>query len=218
VFSGKPVFIFQKFVLDKTDVKRIHRMRNVGIFVFDDTELLDFAGPFEVFSVTSELHNFTMFNTFTFSEKGGAIRSINGMKILSNYSIHTCPAIDILVIPGGAGTKEILDQPELLQLIHACFLKSEITFSVCSGARILGKIGLLDNCEFTTHHDVIGDILKIAPKAIANAEKRFIDNGKIMTSGGISAGINLSLHIVEKIYGKSVREETARYMEYGNWR
>lgn len=90
--------------------------------------------------------------------------------------------------------------------------------TVCSGARILGILGLLDSLETTTHHEVFEHLKEIAPKAIINKNKRFIDNGKIMTSGGISAGIDLSLHIVKKLYGEEIANKTIRYLEYGDWR
>jgi transcriptional regulator GlxA family with amidase domain len=192
-------------------------MKNVGIFLFENIELLDFAGPFEVFSVTNELNNFKLFNTFTVTRNENPVRSVNGLKIIPDYSIENSPKIDILIIPGGVGTKALLPDKSLLDWIFSQYQQSEITFSVCSGARVLAKLGLLDNAEFITHHEVIGDVLEIAPKAIVNKDRRFIDNGKLMTSAGISAGIDLSLYIVEKICGKEIRNKTVQYMEYGDW-
>lgn len=191
-------------------------MKTIGILLFDDVELLDFAGPYEVFSVANELNNFGLFNVFTISETGKAIRSVHGMKVLPDYSISNCPAIDILLIPGGEGTKKVIGNALLLEWIQAVCEKSEITFSVCSGARVLARLGLLDNLEFATHHLVIDDVLSIASNARINTQKRFVDNGKIMTSAGISAGIDLALNILEKLYGRPVKEMTMAYMEYNN--
>ncbi len=89
---------------------------------------------------------------------------------------------------------------------------------MCTGARILGRLGFLDGIESVTHHEAIQELKEIAPAAIIDPGKRFIDAGKIMTSGGISAGIDLSLHVVEKKFGSEVRERTVEYMEYGSWR
>ena len=189
-------------------------MKTIGILLFEDVELLDFAGPYEVFSVANELNDFRLFNVFTISEAGQAIRSIHGMRVLPDYSIYNCPAIDILLIPGGDGTQKVIDNSLLMEWILAAFKKSEITFSVCSGARVLAKLGLLDTSEFATHHLVIDDVLSLASGACINSEKRFVDNGRIMTSAGISAGIDLALHIVEKLCGRLVREKTVTYMEY----
>jgi transcriptional regulator GlxA family with amidase domain len=192
-------------------------MRNIGILIFENIELLDFVGPFEVFSVANELNGLKLCNTFTISETNEPIKSVNGLKIIPDYSVKNCPEIDVLVIPGGIGTKKLLDNKELLDWIYHKYKKSEITFSICSGARILGKLGLLDSKEFITHHEVIDDVLEIAPKSIINNGKRFIDNGKIMTSAGITAGIDLSLYIIEKLYSKTHMIDIINYMEYGDW-
>jgi transcriptional regulator GlxA family with amidase domain len=193
-------------------------MLNVGIFLFNEVEVMDFAGPFEVFSVTSELNDYRLLKVFTISQDGDLIASVNNLKVQPDYSFSTHPKIDILIIPGGVGTKILLNNTDVLSWIKKNYEKSQITFSVCSGARLLGKIDVLDRKESTTHHEVIDHLKEIAPKAIINENKRFIDNGKIMTSAGISAGIDLSLYVVEKLFGKEVREKTSRYMEYGDWK
>ena len=193
-------------------------MIHVGIFLFDDVEVLDFAGPFEVFSVTSELNDDQLLKVFTVSKDGQQITAVNGLKVQPDYSFENHPDIDILVIPGGVGTRKGMDDPQVLEWVNHTYSRSTLTFSVCSGARILGKLGLLDGLDSVTHHEVIAHLKEIAPKTFVKAGERFIDNGKIMTSGGISAGIDLSLYIVEKQFGKEVKNKTVRYMEYGNWR
>ena len=188
-------------------------MKTIGILLFDDIELLDFAGPYEVFSVANELSGFGLFRVITLSESGKAIRSVHGMQLVPDHSIHDTPALDILVIPGGDGTKAVIKNQQLMHWILDAYKKSEITFTVCSGARIPALLGLLDNQEFTTHHGVVVDVLAIAPKAIFR-EKRFVDNGKMMTAAGISAGIDLSLYILGKLHGQEIMEKTISYMEY----
>lgn len=192
-------------------------MVNVGIYIFDDVELLDFAGPYEVFSVTKDLNNNDLFNVFTITQYGTTIRSVNGLSVNPDYSFDNHPEIQILVIPGGDGTKKEVDKKEVLHWINECFENIEIIFSVCSGARLLGKLGLLDGKESTTHHEVISELEVLAPFTKVNPLKRYVDCGKIMTAGGISAGIDLSLYIVEKLFGNSVKNKTVNYMEYGNW-
>ncbi len=191
-----------------------NHMKSVGILLFDDAELLDFAGPYEVFSVANELHNDALFDIFTISMTGEAIRSVHGMVIVPDFSIEECPSVDILVIPGGDGTRQVIRNDGLLSWIQDRYEKAEITFSVCSGARIPAILGLLDHKEFATHHAVVDDVRAIAPKAFHSKGKRFVDNGKIMTAAGISAGIDLSLHVVEKLHGATVKEQTMKYMEY----
>jgi transcriptional regulator GlxA family with amidase domain len=193
-------------------------MYQVGFFLFNDLELLDFAGPFEVFSVTSELNHNELFNAFTVSQDGGAIRTVNGVKILPDFAFDKHPAIDILVIPGGVGTKSEMEKDEVLAWVAKHYYNAQITCSVCSGARILAQLGLLDGIPSTTHHEVIEEIRAIAPKATVLKDERYVDQGKIMTSAGISAGIDLSLHVVEALYGKRYADRTAVYMEYGDWK
>lgn len=192
-------------------------MYNVGIFLFNDIELLDFAGPYEVFSDTTELNNYELFNVFTVTKNGKEIKSVNGLKILPDFSFADHPNIDILVIPGGVGTKSEMIEEDVLEWISENHSNSRITMSVCSGARLLGKLGLLDDLECTTHHEVMEHLQEIAPKAIIKPDKRFTGNGKLYTSAGISAGIDLSLYIIEKLYGSDVANNTRVYMEYKDW-
>lgn len=190
-------------------------MKNAGIFIFNDIELMDFAGPFEVFSVANELEKYTLCNTFTFAENKDSVTSVNGLKVIPDYSFENCPGINILIIPGGVGTVQLLDNSTVLDFLLSAHRKSEITFSVCSGARILAKLGLLDGLRYTTHHEVFDDIQSLAPRGIPVHDVRFIDHGKLMTSAGISAGIDLSLHVIGKLFGQSCEEKTRAYMEYG---
>lgn len=193
-------------------------MYNVGIFLFNDIELLDFAGPYETFSVTSELNNYELFNVFTVSQDGKGIKSVNGLKVLPDFSFADHPDINILVIPGGVGTRSEMAKEDVLEWINRNHSNSKITMSVCSGARLLGKLGLLDGLECTTHHEVLEHLQEIAPKAIVKSDKRFIGNGRLFTSAGISAGIDLSLHIIEKLYGSHIAHSTIMYMEYKDWK
>ncbi len=188
--------------------------KNVGILLFDDIELLDFAGPYEVFAVADELNGHSLFNVFTLSENGHEIKTIHGLRVQPDYSTEKAPRIDILVIPGGDGTKAVIRNQPLLDWVRQAYEQAEIAFSVCSGARIPAILGLLDGKEFTTHHAVVDDVIAIAPKSFYKKGARFVDNGRLMTAAGISAGIDLSLHIVEKLHGAQVKEQTMKYVEY----
>jgi transcriptional regulator GlxA family with amidase domain len=193
-------------------------MYNVGIFLFNDVELLDYAGPYEVFSVTTELNDYKLFKVFTVSEDGAVARSVNGLRALPDFGFANHPPIDILVVPGGIGTRAAYKNDAVLGWVKGVAASAKIVMSVCSGARILGAVGLLDGQAAVTHHSVIDHLRETAPAALIDVEKRFTDNGKVMTSGGISAGIDLSLHIVSKLYGQEVANKTIKYMEYGDWR
>lgn len=193
-------------------------MNFVGILLFNDIELLDFAGPYEVFSVTAELNDYQLFKVFTITRDGTGIRSVNGLKASPDFSFADHPPVDILIIPGGVGTKAILKDQDTLNWVRRTAENARIVMSVCSGARILGALGLLDHLEAVTHHEVVEDLRELAPNTVINQDRRFADNGKIMTSGGISAGIDLSLYIVKKLHGETVVHKTIRYMEYGDWK
>ncbi len=192
-------------------------MYHVGIFLFNDVELLDFAGPLEVFSVTSELNEFKLYRVFTISQDGKAIKTINGLKVLPDYGFTDHPDIDLLVIPGGDGTKKEMLKEEVLSWLSKCHQASAVTMTVCSGARLAGRLGLLNGLPCTTHHEVMEHLGQLAPETVICRDKRYVDNGKIMTAGGISAGIDLSLHVVEKQYGSNISDKTRIYMEYGDW-
>lgn len=188
--------------------------RNVGILLFDDVEVLDFAGPFEVFSVTSELNNYEPFNVFTISIINNPITARNGLSVNPDYDFDNHPSIDILIIPGGNGTNNIIDNDYIMKWVHDRHTSTEYTMSICSGARILGKLGLLENKPYCTHKSVYEDMKKIVPSGLPRTDLRYIDAGKIFTSGGISAGIDLSFHLISLMHGKEIAIKTAEYMEY----
>lgn len=193
-------------------------MNTVGIFLFNDIELLDFAGPYEVFSTTTSQSEQKLFQVFTISDDGAPIKSVNGLTVIPDFAFTNHPPIDIFVIPGGIGTRAEITKHQVLEWAKNVSANAKITMTVCSGARIPAKLGLLDHLEATTHHTVFASLKELAPALIINPEKRFVDNGTIMTAGGISAGIDLSLHIVKKLHGETVANRTIKYMEYGDWR
>ena len=119
-----------------------------------------------------------------------------------------------MIIPGGIGTRAEAGNARVVNWVVACAQHAEVVLSVCSGARILARSGLLDGLEATTHHQVIAELRQLAPTAIVRENVRFVDNGKVMTAAGISAGIDLSLHVVRKLLGAETATKTARYMEY----
>lgn len=188
--------------------------RNVAILLFDEVEVLDFAGPFEVFAVTDELANYETFNVFTVGENVGTVRARNGLKVVPTYVLENCPPPHVLVVPGGFGTRALLGKPALLEWLRLRSAKSELTVSVCTGSLLLAKAGLLDGLRATTHHECFDALREIAPRTEIVETDRFIDNGHVLTAAGISAGIDCSLHVVERLLGREAADRTARYMEY----
>lgn len=192
------------------------RQYKVGIFLFNEVEVLDFAGPFEVFSITTiEGSDTKPFLVRTVSEDGSLISARNGLKVQPDYSFQDAPGFDIVIIPGGYGAEEIeIHNPNVIAWIKEQNEKIELLTSVCTGALLLAKAGLLDGKNATTHWMDIARLEQEFPKVNVQRNVKFVDEGAIMTSGGISAGINMSFHIIEKLYGKEVAIETAKRMEY----
>jgi transcriptional regulator GlxA family with amidase domain len=187
---------------------------NVAILVFDEVEVLDFAGPFEVFAVTDELRSHAAFAVATVAPAPGAVRARNGLRVVPDFSIGECPPPRILVVPGGFGARALLRNEVLIEWIQSASRAAEATMSVCTGALVLAQAGLLDGRRVTTHHDAVDSLRRLAPKAIVDPGARFHDSGSVLTSAGISAGIDCSLHLVGRLLGDDASAETAAYMEY----
>jgi transcriptional regulator GlxA family with amidase domain len=190
----------------------MEQKRNVAILIFDEVEVLDFCGPFEAFGVTGYKDRTEPFNVYTVAEELGPVIARNGLSINPTYTITDCPRSDILVVPGGLGTRKEMDNP--VQWIKDQAKEAELTLSVCTGALLLAKAGLLEGLSATTHHDSMELLKEVTPDATIEEEKRFVDNDRIVLSAGISAGIDASLHLVAKLLGTQQALETARYMEY----
>jgi transcriptional regulator GlxA family with amidase domain len=191
--------------------------RNVAILLFENVEVLDFCGPLEVFSVTGQERNPPPFNVYTVAEAAAPLRTINGLSVNPTFELSQCPHLEILIVPGGKGTRKQIHNSALLEWISEQAKQVELLISVCTGALLLGKASLLDGLSATTHHSAIALLKEIAPKAMVHENRRIVDNGKIVLSAGISAGIDLSLHVVRRLLGPDLAAETAAYMEY-DWR
>jgi transcriptional regulator GlxA family with amidase domain len=188
----------------------MEQKRNVAILIFDEVEVLDFCGPFEVFGVTGYKDSIEPFNVYTVAEGLGPVIARNGLSINPAYTIADCPRPDILVVPGGLGTRKEMDNPVLCEWIEDRVNEAELTLSVCTGALMLAKAGLLEGVSATTHHDGMELLKELAPEAVIEEKERFIDNGRIV----LSAGIDTSLYVVAKLLSAEQALKTDRYMEY----
>ena len=194
---------------------------NVGIFIFDEVEVLDFAGPFEVFSRTRLLkgaesrrsNDSAPFNPFTVSIDKKSLTATGGLKIIADYTLNNFPKIDILIVPGGYGTRTLLNNEILLKWIKAVSDKANITASVCTGSLLLAKAGLLEGKRATTHWGAI-EALKSISKDIQVITERRVVNDDIITSAGVSSGIDMAFMIVENLYGEEVASDTSKYIEF----
>lgn len=187
---------------------------SVGIFLFNEVEVLDFAGPFEVFSVT-EVNEEKPFTVYTVSENGEMITARNGLKVQPDYSIENLPPVDILIIPGGLGAREYEIKNEIvIKWIRQQMKEVKLMTSVCTGALLLAKAGLLEGLKATTHWASIEKFKNELQNVEVIENVKFVDEGHIITSAGISAGINMVFHIVKNLLGVHVAEDTAKRMEY----
>ena len=190
-------------------------MKQLGILIFDDVEVLDFAGPFEVFSVANQLADYKVLEVHTFAASKEVIRAKNGLQVLPDKSLDQLNHLDYLVLPGGDGSKKVIQNPSLMASLQYLVSQTEWTMSVCSGSRILGKAGFLDQKPYCTHHEVFDSMASLVPSGIPKPEHRYIQSdARIWTAAGISAGIDLALHLVELTFGKELAQATATYMEY----
>lgn len=190
------------------------RPKNVAIFIFNEVEVLDFCGPFEVFSVTNKIHSLKPFNVYTVAEQEQPILAANNLSVNPRYTFDNCPQPDILLIPGGQGSRKEMNNPIVINWIKQAFNDLELLLSVCTGALILAKADLLEGLTVTTHHNAFDLLKKAAPYTKIVKDERFVDNGKIIVSAGISAGIDMSFYVVEKLLGKEAAQATSSYMEY----
>ena len=196
--------------------------KNVAILLFDEVEVLDFAGPYEVFAKTDELLGYETFSVFTVAAPGPAgmaapkrpIRTRNGLSVNPDHDFASCPAPHMLIVPGGFGTRALLKDEATLSWIRTTAASAELVMSVCTGSLVLAKAGLLDGLRATTHFERLELLRQLAPGTEVVATERYVDNGRILTAAGISAGIDCSLHVVERLLGPAAAAKTARQMQY----
>lgn len=197
-------------------------LKNVAVLIFNDVEVLDFAGPFEVFSITGKRDGSNPFNVYTVAETT-PILARNALSINPHFTLDNCPPPDILIVPGGGGyrpdgtpfgTRKEIDNQPLLDWIKHCSQSTEKLLSVCTGALLLAKIGALEGMVATTHQGAIAQLTEMLSPEQVHPEARIADNGQIVLSGGISAGIDMSLYVVAQLLGMEQALETAAYMEY----
>jgi transcriptional regulator GlxA family with amidase domain len=192
--------------------------RNVAILIFDEVEVLDFCGPFEVFGVTGlRAQGERPFRVYTVAESAGPVLARNGLSVNPTYTIADCPPPDLLLLPGGQGTRREIHNEALINWIRDQAGRVELLLSVCTGALLLARAGLLEGLAATTHFGAVDELKALAPNTRLCPDERYIDNGKIVLSAGVSAGIDMSLYVVQRLLGAEQARETARHMQYDYW-
>ncbi len=194
---------------------------NVGILIFDNVEVLDFAGPFEVFSRTRltpgvesrRSEESAPFRVFTIAKTRDPILATGGLGVIPQHGFGDSPRIDLLLVPGGFGTRPLLHDEETLDWIRATAAKARQVTSVCTGALLLGQAGLLQGRRATTHWASLDLLDSLGVGVTVERSSRVVDDG-VITSAGVASGIDMSFYIVETVFGRAVADETAKYIEY----
>lgn len=193
--------------------------KRVGIVLFEDIEVLDFCGPFEVFSATrlnesNRREEPSPFEVLLVAERPGPVVTTGGMTVLPHHTFESCPRLDIVVAPGGWGTRRELNNPVLLEWLRTRAAEAEAVTAVCTGSMLLGYAGLLDGLHATTHWRSLDWMRESFPAVIVEYDKHFVEDGRVYTSAGISAGIDMALKVVERYFGEGIARATARHMEF----
>jgi putative intracellular protease/amidase len=188
--------------------------RNLAIFIFDGVQIIDYTGPYEVLGHAWEDEH-QLFNIYTVAEKAAPIITNMGMTVTPKYTFANMPQADVLVLPGG-DTHVAVEDPAVIKWVQDTTTSAEYVMSVCNGAFYLAKAGLLDGLTATTFHGLIDELKTAAPKTRVVIDQRFVDNGKIITTAGLSSGMDGALHLIERISGHGQAQAVALALEY-NW-
>jgi len=193
--------------------------KRVGILIFPNVEVLDFCGPFEVFSVTRldearRREEPSPFEVMLVAESTGPVVATGGLKVLPDVTLESCPPLDILVVPGGWGTRPLMKNQRVVDWVAKRGREVETLTSVCTGSMVLGQAGLLDGRRATTHWRSLGWMRDSFPTVTVEEKLHVVEHDHILTSAGISAGIDMALRVVIRYFGEEVGRATARNMEY----
>jgi len=193
--------------------------KRVGILIFPEVEVLDFCGPFEVFSITrlneeKRREEPSPFDVVLVAQTLDPVEAAGGLRVLPQYTFDTCPKLDILVAPGGYGTRLQVRNEALIGWIGRAASQAELVTSVCTGSLLLAKAGLLDGVRATTHWRVLGEMRSFFPQVEVVDDEHVVEQGRILTSAGVSAGIDMALRVVKRCFGETIARAAARQMEY----
>ena len=193
--------------------------KTVGIVLFNNIEVLDFCGPFEVFSAArlseeKRREEPSPFEVLLVAERSDPVVTSGNMKVIPDYTFDSCPKLDILCVPGGWGTRHELKNPAMLDWLRTRASEVELLSSVCTGSMLLGFAGLLNGHHATTHWRSLDWMRESFPSVSVEYDKHVVEDGALFTSAGISAGIDMALKVVARYCGESIARATAKHMEY----
>lgn len=194
---------------------KAENIKRVAIFVFDGMEILDFAGPGEVFAAARATNGY--FQVYTVAAKPDIIQSQGFISIKPKYTIDNCPKPDIIVMPGG-GMRETMENKAVLDWVRQASTDWTAGLSVCTGAYVFAEAGILKGKKATTWYGAVDSFQESYPDTEVLKDTRYVDNGSVITTAGVSAGIDGALHLVTKLFGEESAARTAEYMEYDYWK
>jgi transcriptional regulator GlxA family with amidase domain len=192
----------------------------VGIVLFPGVEVLDFAGPYEVFSMAgmSDTHRYCQAITIGIDRTDPAKREVHctgGLRVIADHTAADCPPLDILIVPGGPGARNQVDQARLLEFLRARAKPPTVVASVCTGTFLLARAGLLEGKRVTTHPARIPQLAAEHP-GVEVVREKIVDYGPLLTAGGVTSGIDLALYLLQRFFGKEARTREARRLD-GPW-
>ncbi len=185
--------------------------RSIAIVIFPVVEELDFVGPWEVFSFLRSLEPEAC-DVFTVSEHGGEVRCAKGLRVLADYSFETAPRADIILVPGGMGTRTEVENPRLIEYLRRAGDAAEVSTSVCTGSFLLERAGLLQGKRATTHWASLDRLRALGTVEVV--EERWVDEGAVISASGVSAGIDMALHLVGRLWGPETARRVQQAIEY----
>ena len=185
--------------------------RSVAFVLFDGAEELDWVGPWEVFTMLSQAEPDSC-SAFTVSQHGGEVRCAKGLRVLADHSFANAPKPDIVIVPGGQGTRTESQNPAMLDYMRAAAGQAEVMTSVCTGSFVLAGAGLLQGKRATTHFASMDRLRAI--EGVTAVEQRWVDEGAVVTAAGVSAGIDMALHLVGRLWSPEIAAKVQKYMQY----
>jgi transcriptional regulator GlxA family with amidase domain len=190
-------------------------MKTIGILLFDGVEELDAVGPYEVLAAWARIRPDDGWRTITVGVAGpGPVRGAKGLVMTPDVGLGAAGPIDLVVHPGGQGTRPLMDDAAHLEWMRTQAATDELTTSVCTGSLVLAAAGLLRNRPATTHWASLETLAAIDPTIDVRPDDRYVDDGDIVTSAGVSAGIDMALHLVARLAGDERAREVRRYIQY----
>ena len=193
--------------------------QNVGILLYDGVQVTDFTGPYDVFVLArpagtpNPIEAPPLFRVFTIAQQE-TVSCEGGLRVLSDYRLHDHPPVEVLVVPGGLGVFRVRDDTAVMAWIRRTAETAQLATSVCLGSLLMGELGLFEGVPATTHWMFLDELRRIAPRAEVRGGVRYADAGKLLSSAGISAGIDMALHLVARLHSPERAREVRRYIQY----